>query len=250
MLEKNEGLARMIFEEMGRYGLDPSGHFWEDDVHGLAWAGPLKEISSGNCAAWVIVGQADRFEKPEIRQGLALLALGAQGSHRHDFPILISPSGGNLDLQSLPTPLLGCNVVQKSLGVKVVAAVNAKGSGFSPEYRLDVHPLPGLGLWFETGPARDPWKGAFFGCSAAEEVSPDAHGVGQAGTIPQKSTLHYPVKGMKMELKGREFSAWGVKNELSPAESYYVRVNGIPEALVFGPFPDADDAEVLTVSLV
>jgi len=251
MLEKNEGLGRILFEELARYGLEPGGHFWEDDPSGLGWAGPSTEINSGSCAAWLIVGQAESFGKKETRQGLALAALAAQGAHGHGFPILISPSGGPLDPGSLPTPLLGAEMVNTSLGVKTVARVNAgKPGGGSADYRLDVRPLPGLGLWFEIGTSRDPWQGAFFGCSGEGEASPDAHGVGPAGTIPQKSTLHYPVRGMKLEMKGREFSAWGVRNELSPADSYYVRVNGVPEALVFGPFPDDDDAEVLTVSLV
>ncbi len=250
ILEKNEGLGRMIFEEMGKYGLSPSGHFWEDDLDKMAWAGAVQELTNTNCGVWVIVGQSASFAAPTIRQGLALLAMAAQAAHGHGFPILLSPSGGKVAEDDLPTPLRGAEVVQSGLGVKAVARANAKRVEISSEYRLAVHPLPGLGLWLELGPSRDPWKGAFLGCAGVEKVSPDAHGVGLSGTIPQNSTLNYPVRGMKMELGDREFTAWGVHNELTPAESYYVRVAGTPEALAFGPFPDQDDAEVFTVSLV
>jgi predicted NUDIX family NTP pyrophosphohydrolase len=54
---------------------------------------------------------------------------------------------------------------------------------------------------------------------------------------------------MRLDLGGREFTAWGVQNELTAAESYFVRLNETPESLVFGAFPDADDASVFTVDL-
>ena len=54
---------------------------------------------------------------------------------------------------------------------------------------------------------------------------------------------------MKLELGGTAFEAWGVHNELSVAESYFVRLTAAPEALVFGSFPDADDPSVFTVYL-
>lgn len=249
ILEKNEGLGRMVFEETAKYGLNPTGHFWEDDLAKLAWAGAVAELTNTNCAVWLIVGQASNFAQKTVRQGLALLALAAQAVHGHSFPILLSPSGGKVEVDDLPTPLRSAEVVPAGLGVKAVARANARRQEIPLEYRLNVHPLSGLGLWFELGPARDPWKGAFLGCLGGDRCVPDAHGVGLAGTIPQNSTLNYPVRGMRMELGQREFTAWGVHNELSPAESYYVRVAKTPEALAFGPFPDQDDAEVFTVTL-
>lgn len=250
ILEKNEGLGRMIFEETAKYGLTPSGHFWEDDLAKLAWAGAVQELTSANCAVWLIVGQASSFALKTVRQGLSLLALSAQAAHGHGFPILISPSGGRIETGELPTPLRSAEIVSAGLGVKAVARANAKRQEIPLEYRLNVHPLPGLGLWLELGPSRDPWIGAFMGCAGSEKCAPDAHGVGLAGAIPQNSTLNYPVRGLQMELGGREFTAWGVHNELSPAESYYARVSDTPEALVFGPFPDRNEAEVFTVTLV
>ncbi|GAB6060154.1 hypothetical protein [Desulfonatronum parangueonense] len=250
ILEKNEGLGRMIFEETARYGLNPGGHFWEDDLARQAWAGAVPELAKDECRVWLIVGQAASFAEPTIRRGLALLALAAQTAHGHGFPILLSPSGGKVEAGDLPTPLRGAEVVQSGLGVKAVARANAKPAEPALDYRLTVHPLPGLGLWFEVGPGRDPWKGAFLGCMGDQDAVPDAHGVGLAGAIPRNSTLNYPVQGMKMALADREATAWGVHNELSPAESYYVRVAGTPDGLVFGPFPDQDAADVFTVSLV
>lgn len=245
MLDKDEGLAKLLFQEMDRYGLAPGGHFWTDDLTGLAWSAPIPELANDNCGCWVIVGQAARFKDKATLQGLSCLALAAQAAHGHGFPILLSPSGGKLDAATLPTPLKGAEVVASGLGVKAVAKANARRQQEPQEYRLDMHPLPGLGFWLEVGPGRDPWRGAMLGACGAV---PDAHGVGPAGAIPQNSTLHYPVRGMKLELGGAQYEAWGVQNELSMAESYYVRLSGTPESLVFGAFPDDDEVSVFTVS--
>lgn len=246
MLDKDEGLARLIFQEMARYGLEPGGHFWEDDLPHMAWSGPIPELAKESCGCWAIVGQAGRFLDKATRQGLSYLALAVQAAHGHGFPILLSASGGKVDPLSLPTPLRGAEAVATGLGVKAVAKANAIRMNDPGEYRLNVHPLPGLGFWLEVGPGRDPWQGAFLGSAP---TAPDAHGVGQAGTIPQTSTLHYPVKGMKLAMDSTEYEAWGVKNELTAAESYFVRLPDAPESIVFGPFPEDDAADVFTVTL-
>ena len=103
-----------------------------------------------------------------------------------------------------------------------------------------------LGLWLEAGPRRDPWKGAFAGGLGA---SPSAHGVGPSGAVPANCTLHYQVQGMKFMLDGAECEAWGVHNELVPGISYYARFMEAPDAVVFGPFPDADEAEPWVIRL-
>lgn len=246
MLDKDEGLAKLMFQEMARYGLEPGGHFWVDDLPNMAWSGAMPELCDPSCACWAVIGQAGRFAEKATRQGLSYLALAAQAAHGHGFPILLSPSGGKVDAAGLPTPLKSAEVVPSGLGVKAVAKANAPRGAERPEYRLNPHPLPGLGFWLEVGPGGDPWKGAMLGAAGAE---PDAHGVGPAGSIPQTSTLHYPVRGMKLALGEREFDAWGVKNDLSVAESYFVRLTAAPEAIVFGSFPDEDDASVFTVYL-
>lgn len=250
ILEKNETLGKDIFQELSRYGLQPAGHFREDDPSGLAWAALLPELTREDCAAWILAGEARHFEDPALRRELSLLALCAQDAHGHGFPILLFPSGGRLTGTGLSTPLSGAEILTGGLGAKTLARANAKRIHPEPEYRLRPHPLPGLGLWFELGPGKDPWEGAFFGCAGSDGPAPDAHGTGVAGTLPRTAILHHPVQGMTLTLGEREFTAWGVHNPLSPAESYYVRVSGSPDALVFGPFPEEDTAEVLTLSLV
>lgn len=245
LLEENEGLARQLGQELARAGLDVQAHFWNADLDRMAWGQAAKELASAS--VWVIAGQD--FSGKDLRVGLALTALAAQAEHGNGFPVLISP-GKALEAASLPDPLKGADIVKAGLGVKAAVQANSM-KPLAPDYRLKPLPLNELGLWFELGPARDPWAGAFFACGSAtrEKALPNAHGVGKAGSIPERCTLHYPVEGMKLELRGLACEGRGVKNELTPADSYYVRVGACPEIIAFGAFPDTDEAELFTISL-
>ncbi len=247
ILENNDGLARALGGELARLGLDVQAHIWQDDAEKLAFAPVINELA-GNTAAWIIAGETASFEKPSIRKALGLAALAAQQTHGHDFPILISPARLS-DKLSFQGPLSTAEIVTSNLGVKAVARANARRSGKNVPYRLDVHALPGIGLWLEVGPSDEPWAGAFLGTSSSGStpVDPDAHGVGPARTIPNRCTLRYPIQGMKLSLGETEYTAWGVQNQLSPAESYFVRLNGLPDGIVFGPFPTGDSEEVFSL---
>ena len=247
LLDKNEGLARLLCQEMAKAGLDAQAHFWDASLESMAWSLAAGELAS--CSAWVIAGTD--FADRNVRRSLALAALSVQAESGIAFPILLSPSGASFDVSCLPDPLRGAEVVKSGLGVK--AAVKAGTfRKVMPEYRLKPLAPTGLGLWFEVGPADHPWAGAFFASGAAgtDKAVPTVHGVGHAGSIPARCTLHYPVAGMKVEVRQVACEGWGVKNELTPADSYYVRVGDVPDVLAFGPFPDTDDAEMFTVSLI
>lgn len=247
LLEKNEGLARALCQELARAGLDAQAHFWDASSENMAWSLAARELAS--CSAWVIAGTD--FADRNVRRSLALTALCAQSESGNGFPILISPSGEAPEPSSLPDPMRGADVVKAGLGVK--AAVQAGTfKKLTPEYRLRPHAPAGLGLWFEVGPAAEPWKGAFFagGSADTDKAVPDVHGVGRAGAIPARCTLRYPVEGVRLDVRHVPCVGWGVKNELTPADSYYVRLGAMPDVVAFGPFPDADDAELYVVSLV
>ena len=247
LLEENEGLARLLGQELVRSGLDVQAHFWDAAPDAMAWGGVARELAS--CQAWVIAGTD--FSGRDLRASLALAALSVQAELGSGFPILLSPSGAAPDMDALPTPLRDAEAVKTGLGAKAAVRANTFRPVQAP-YRLKPHALGRLGLWFETGPADGFWQGAFFasGTAGANTGAPTAHGVGIAGSIPEKCTLHYPVQGMKLSIRGVECEGWGVKNELNAGTSYYVRVPACPDVLCFGPFPDTDEAELYTVALV
>ena len=247
LLEENEGLARVLCQELARAGLDAQAHFWDASPENMAWSLAARELAS--CSAWVIAGTD--FGNGNVRRTLSLAALCAQAESGNGFPILISPSGKELDASSLPDPLRGADVVKSGLGVKTAVQAGTFKK-LTPEYRLRPHAPAGLGLWFEVGPASAPWGGAFVagGSADTDKAVPDVHGVGRAGAIPARCTLRYPVEGIRLDVRQVPCVGWGVKNELTPSDSYYVRFGAIPDVVAFGPFPDADDAELYTVSLI
>lgn len=248
LLEENEPLARSLGAEISRLGADCQAHFLTGIPDAQALAPLLAEVCRPDCGAWLIAGNASSFARKDILRGLALTALGAQQSRRQEagrpLPILLAPSGG--ELPPLPLPLADADVVSKNIGARAIARLHTPGTPAAPPYRLAVHARPGLGLWLECGPAQDPWEGVLLGaCGCA----PDAHGVGQAGIIPQRCTLHHPLRGLKLTANEREFTAWGTGNRLTPADSYFVRLDGLPDALVFGPLPDGDAADLFVLPL-
>ena len=180
----------------------------------------------------------------------SLIAVSLQFKKGMGFPIMILSEEG-ISAAFLPTPLKGAEVLSLAdcaLGTKAAARASMPIKGIEMGYHLNIHGLPGIGLWFEVGPAGSvDWQGALFAVHAAEI---DFHGVGPAGGIPERAVLEYPVKGTKLQLGEREFTAWAVRNNLDSAHSYYVRVQGEPETILFGPHTDKDDAEVHVVSLV
>lgn len=248
-LTKNEDKASALFQKIHSYGLTSNGHFWVDDLEKMAWSGASEGLLAPETAVWLITGAVEDFAKPSLRQGLSLLALLVAGQRGHGFPVLLCPFEGRVEPASLPFPLRTAEAVGEAmLGAKLAAKANMP---FRPEpagYRLRLYPLPGLGLWFEAGPGvGQSWKGALFGVAGTDI---DAHGVGPAGKIPERATLNYPIKGMRLAAGEREYTAWGLSNPLSETESYFVRVTAAPQALLFGELPEGDAADLFTMELV
>ncbi len=247
--EQLEALAGTV----GTYGLAVDGHFWDDNLMGMSWAGAREPLKDEEVKLWVILAKKEELEKPSIRFGLALLTIAVQQARGNGFPIILAADGFSVDASTLPTPLAAAEVVDAAdptLGAKLVAKANIPPPKVEPDYRLRVYPMAQLGLWFEVGPAdgRDPWGGAIFGV-AGEDSTVDSHGVGPAGKPPQKTVLNYPMKDLKLELGETEYVAWAVRNALDPDDSYFVRIQGLPEAMVFGELGDTDAPELFVIKL-
>ncbi len=248
-LTKDEEKASAVFKKIHDYGLATNGHFWVDDLEKMAWSGAAEQLLSPETAVWLITGAAEDFAKDSVRRGLALLALLVAGQRGHGFPTVICPFEGQVDPATLPTPLKGADsVANAALGAKLAAKANIPWKPDPADYRLKLYPLPGLGLWFEAGPAAGhAWKGAVFGVSDADIA---AQGVGPEGNIPERSTLEFPFKGMKMTAGDKEYLAWGLSNAIAPDTSYFVKVTAAPNAILFGELPGEGDAELFSLMLV
>jgi hypothetical protein len=233
-----------------KVGLAVDGHFWQDDLDKMTWSAPRKEILDKNINLWAILASFTDLQSPSIRYGLSMLALTVQTAKGLDFPIIILQNSGETILaESLPTPLAGCDIFALSnpaCGAKIVARVHKPPAGTAPPYRLDVYGIPQIGQWFEVGPKVGTWTGAIFGTS---DAGPCLHTVGKSGQLPEKSVLNYQQRGLEIELQGRKFIAWAVQNELDPESSYYVKVDGHPDSILFSPYSSGEDAEVFVLKL-
>jgi len=244
-LIRDENQVGTMLGTAKKYGLDANGHFWTDDLQHMAWRGPCDNILDPETGLWVIMGSEKDVRAGSVGYGLALLALTVQAKKGHGFHIMWVCAEGTLKPEALPTPLRGAEIVgatDPSLGAKLTARANTPVPRVAAEYRLDIHANPGYGVWMEIGPGRGhSWDGALLGVL---EGDVDAHGVGEAGKLPQKSVLEYPMKGLKLSLGNREFTAWAVQNKLAETMSYYARVKDVPKAMLFGPLTQGEEAEV------
>lgn len=248
-LSRSEDAVRKLVAQLRPYGLAVSGHFWEDDLEKMTWAAPREEIAKPEVPAWLILGGQEDLAKPSVRYGLALLAVTVQAKRGPGYPIvLLHPRGETVDRDSLPTPLRSVEALpvdDPGLAPKLVARVHTPAKSAASEYRLDVYGNPHIGQWFEVGPRGGRWAGALFGVAGGEIAF---HGVGPQGRLPNQSVLHYPVKGMKVTLGETEYAAWGVQNEIDGDTSYFVKVKGTPDSILFGPHAPGEDADVFVLA--
>lgn len=249
-LSKDEVKVQQVLKQLKAKGLEPQGHFWEDDLKNMAWMKPREELLKEDVALWGILADEKGLSSEDVRYGLALLALTVQADRGLAFPILFLWSEGTPpSVEELPTPLKGAEVLplsDPSWSAKVVARAFVVPEPIQVDYRLNVYGNPQIGQWFEVGPQEGNWKGALFGVSEGEILF---HAVGPKDRLPARSVLNYPMKGMKITMGQKEYTAWAVQNELDPQTSYFVKVEGHPSSVIFAPFASEDEAEVYFVQL-
>jgi hypothetical protein len=249
-LDSSKETVQKIMAQMKTYGLEMDGHFWKDDLGKLAWAEGREELTGSNIALWVILASEKQLFTPSNLYGLSLLAITLQAKRGAGFPVVIlQTEGDQVTSEKLPTVLKGADVLLESnpsLGPKLVAKVHAPVQKVSSEYRMDVYGKEQIGQWFEVGPVDASWNGAMLGVSGAEIIF---QAVGPKGELPRTSELNYPVKGMKINLGDKEYTAWALQNEIDSDTSYFVKVDGFPESIIFGSYSNEEDAEVYVVGL-
>lgn len=243
-LSRDEKSVQAVMAVCKRYALAADGHFWSDDVEKMSWVEAVPALKNNDVALWAIIGRPEDFARDKTRFGLSLLTIAARARRKVQLPVLIISTDGDISADSLPAALRDADIVPiagSTLGAKLVSRSSQAPQPAATDYRLNVHGLPGIGLWFEIGPSSLNWQGVMAGVNGAII---DAHGVGPAYGIPERAVLEYPIKGMKIQLGDARFDTWAVKNNLDSSQSYYVRCQGMPKSLLFGPFSDDDEAEV------
>jgi len=249
-LVSSEDVVKKLMGQLKTYGLDANGHFWEDNLEKVAWMNPREELMDTQVVLWAILGSEKDFRNPAFRYGLSLLALTIQAQRGLNFPmVLLQTEGEPIPPDLLTTPLKGADVLSASsavLGAKLVAKAHATPKQIFSEYHIDIYGNEHIGQWFEIRPLHSAWPGAMFGVDGGEIAF---HAVGPGGKLPSKSVLNYPMEGLKLNSGEKEYTAWAAQNELNPETSYFVKVDGFPESIVFGPYSTEEAADVYVIEL-
>lgn len=248
-LDKNPQIISPLLALAKQYGLAADGHFFTDDPAKLAWQPPLEKLLDPAVSLWIIVG-GQEAPAASIGYGLSLLTLSL-GQRRDLPPMLWLDPNGTLSSDQLPTLLQNVSILplqSPTLGAKLVAAANRPAAPpMVAPYRMAVHANEGYGTWLEIGPASEEWNGAMFGLAGAGRIV--FQGVGPSGLLPQKTVLEYPQQGLILQLGDQEYTAWAVRNRITTDTSSYVKIDGVPSALLFGPYAADEQAEVFVVQM-
>lgn len=249
-LVRAEEDIKKIITQMKTYGIEVHGHFWEDNLANMAWMSPREELIKSEVALWLILADQKSLAAPTIRYGLSLLAITVQANKGLSFPIItLLIEGTPLPQESLPTSLKNMEFLtlpDPALPAKLVARIHTPSPSISTEYRLDVYGNAQIGQWFEIGPTQGTWAGAMFGISAGEITF---HAVGRKGFLPERAVLNYPLRGIKLNFRQKEYVAWAAQNEIDTQSSYFVKVKGFPDSILFGPYAQGEEAEVFVVNV-
>ncbi|MBT8341464.1 MAG: hypothetical protein HKP58_09095 [Desulfatitalea sp.] len=243
--------AQAMLHKMKTYGLEASGHQWQADNQNMSWMGPKAELCHSQCALWAIMGNREAFLGADIRYGVSLLSLSVRAERRVPLPVVMLQTDGDpLTAADLPTPLQGAVVLPAAdagTPAKLVAKAHAKAPDLPAAYHVNMVGDPQLGQWFEVRPTRDAWPGIIFGVDSGEIRF---QAVGPAGELPKTSTLNYAMQGLKIQFNAKDFTAWAVRNEISTEAAYFVKVEGTPATLLFGPFSEDSATEMYPIQLV
>jgi len=249
-LGSDEETVQKLMAQFKTYGLEVGGHFWQDDLQGVAWMAPRDDIIDTAVNAWLILGSAEELLAPDTLYGLSLLAIAVRAQRGQQFPIIILQTPGQvLDPDQLSTPLKDIDVLNApdaGLGAKIVAKLHTASAPISSEYHLDLYANKQIGQWFEIVPVNSSWPGVMFGVSEGEIAF---HAVGPKGQLPAKTVLNYPMQGLQLQMGEKEYQAWATQNELDPETSYFVKVEGNPASIIFGPYSTDETADVYVVKL-
>ncbi len=245
-----QALLTPLMDQLTKYGLHVDGGFWDDNLEKFGWtahAGPLKDPDKAD--VWLVAGQRDQWKNPDIQYGLSCLCLGVKQARGAGFPAFLLGMGVTLSEEDLPTALKGARIftdTDPTWPAKILAAAHKPQAPLEEPYRISVHANEYFGQWFEIGPSKGEWAGAMFGIDQGEITH---HGVGPAGFPPERSVVEYSWRGLKLEVGGREFTAWALQNRIGEEESYFVKVAGNPATLIFGDHPEIGSGEAYVFSL-
>ncbi len=234
-MEKDEQAVAGLFARVKAAGFDVNGHFWSHEEKELTKVLPTQEVE--NVDAWVIF--APKQISSETLVGVTLTLLTVRTFRETQLPVIIV--GSNQDLP----PLLNTAefTTAEKLAVRLSTRTAIRKKWIEDDFRLSAHCQSGVGYWLEVGPADgNMWKGALVGADTSLGGTIDFQAVGPKGSMPERTVLEYPVRDARLSAGGSEYTAWGCQNQLTDADSFYVRLKGLVPSLLLSEGLSSDDS--------
>ncbi len=246
-LTENQPRVSAVTAVLKQYGLNCTGHFWADAPEKMSWRSAVTALLDAKADLWLVLADDAEMAKPGVRYALSLMAASLRQIKGPGFQIVFLWNSAAPAPDKLPQILQSATLAEESAAswaAKIVARANMPGKAAAPEYRLDIQGDERLGQWFEIGPSEGAWSGVVFGVTG-EGAEINFQAVGSKGRLPEKTTLEYAQQGLKIQAGSREFTAWAVRNQVDANSSYFVRVKGCPDAILFMPYAnETDDSDV------
>jgi hypothetical protein len=266
-LARDDVRSSSVAATLKKYGMQAQGHVWLDEPDKAVARIVQDAMEAAHADAWLVLIDPQVLAKPSVRYGLSILHASLQSSRGAPLPLVClwptEAAPASVSLAALP-PMLGDALVfgehSAAWPAKLVAAA-ARPAVHRPlaalgGYRLAVWGNENIGQWLEIGSPGQTLAGFAFGVPAAAATAgePEARiefqAVGPRGALPQKTTLEYAQEGLQMRIGEREYLSWAVRNQITPDQSYFVRIRGTPETLLCMPYPDGDDVEATVCRLI
>lgn len=237
-----------IGQPLSENGLNVIGNPWVDNNNQCAWGELAQQVEQENVDLVCLALSRSKFQDPTIRYGLSSFCLALQPT------VGIILMGLDFDPEnesSDSVPFLNrCRLMSfqdSSWVAKFTAQAYKKPKTSEKSYRIAMLGSAMFGQWYEVGPDHSQWQGAFFGIDNGEITH---HAVGPKGVLPKTATLEFQSQGIKAEVAGSEFTAWAVKNKISEEDSYFIRVDGHPNKIIFGDEEGVMNGEVNILDMV
>ncbi len=218
---------------------------WRQTSAQRGWMQLLPILDDPAVQAWVFCGASTDFT-PAVLNRMAMLTLAL---HRPSPPLTACLLTGDGPEPELPHWLGDVRVFRrdKNFAARLMAA-RLKSRPLPPRpFHLTAHLDPLIGQWLEAGPTEGAqWPGFMAGTLGAEVT---AFGVGPRGILPRKCTLERPLRGIRGDWGGREFSACATRNLIGADNACFLHVEGEPEAIFIAPYPEEDGLETRNQSV-
>lgn len=250
--KENEAELQQTIKALQMVGLEVSGSPWVDDLEKCEWT-ELTEMLSGEDSPdlWLMCGRSEDFNNARLRYGLSVCCSFLDFAHP-SLKTFVQVIDGSV-IPELPTLLQSSEVLSSdgAWSAKVVAAAyGAPQAIVKTDFHSTIIAHSAIGQWFEVGPAEgEPeWEGAMFGV-AGDNCEVTFQAVGPRGQLPEKAVNEFPSQGIKAEIGEDEYTACALQNKISSTQSYYVKIKGFPQKIMFGGHPGTDQAAVNIITL-